>query len=49
MMGDDRTAVERARYAMAGIPKNTPDWIRAQDIAMAAQNAVDKNGKKKRR
>ncbi len=49
MMGDDRTAVDRARYAMAGIPKNTPDWIRAQDIAMTAQNAVDKNGKKKRR
>ncbi|WP_341207718.1 M48 family metalloprotease [uncultured Sphingomonas sp.] len=49
MMGDDRTAGDRARFAMAGIPKNTPDWIRAQDIAMTAQNAVDKNGKKKRR
>jgi predicted Zn-dependent protease len=49
MMGDDRTAADRARYAMAGIPRNTPDWIRAQDIAMTAQNAVDKNGKKKRR
>ncbi|MDR6786947.1 putative Zn-dependent protease [Sphingomonas sp. BE138] len=49
MMGDDRTAADRARYAMAGIPKNTPDWIRAQDIAMTAQNEVDKNGKKKRR
>ncbi|WP_028965511.1 M48 family metalloprotease [Sphingomonas phyllosphaerae] len=49
MIGDDRTAADRARFAMAGIPKNTPDWIRAQDIAMTAQNAVDKNGKKKRR
>ncbi|PZQ58935.1 MAG: peptidase M48 [Sphingomonas taxi] len=49
MMGDDRTAADRARYAMAGIPKNTPDWIRAQDIAMTAQNGLDKNGKKKRR
>ncbi len=49
MMGDDRTAADRARYAMAGIPKNTPDWIRAQDIAMTAQNEVDKHGKKKRR
>ncbi len=49
MMGDDRTAADRARFAMAGIPKNTPDWIRAQDIAMTAQNAVDKNGKKRRR
>lgn len=49
MMGDDRTAADRARFAMAGIPKNTPDWIRAQDIAMTAQNAVDKTGKKRRR
>lgn len=46
MMGDQRTAVQRARYAMASIPKNTPDWIRAQDIAMTSQNAIDK-GKKK--
>ncbi len=49
MIGDTRTAADRARYAMAGIPKNTPDWIRAQDIAMTAQNDLDKNGKKKRR
>ncbi len=33
---------------MAGIPKNTPDWIRAQDIAMTAQNGLDKKGKKRR-
>ena len=48
MTGDSRTAVQRARYAMAGIPKNTPDWIRAQDIALTAQDALDKNGKKRR-
>jgi predicted Zn-dependent protease len=48
MMGDSRTAVARARYAMAGIPKNTPDWIRAQDIAMTSQDVVDKDKKKKR-
>jgi hypothetical protein len=30
-----------ARRAMAGIPANTPDWIRAQDIAMTSQNALD--------
>jgi predicted Zn-dependent protease len=49
MMGDSRTAVERARYAMAGIPKNTPDWIRAQDISMTSQDALDKDSKNRRR
>jgi predicted Zn-dependent protease len=47
MTGDARTAVDRARFAMAGIPKNTPDWIRAQDIAMTSQDAL--GGKKKKR
>lgn len=36
--GDMRTASSSARFALANIPANTPDWIRAQDIAMAAQN-----------
>ena len=40
MTGDNRTAQTSARYAMANIPANTPDWIRAQDIAMTAQNAT---------
>lgn len=48
MMGDDRTAADRARFAMAGLPKNSTDWIRAQDIAMTAQNGIDKKGKKRR-
>lgn len=48
MTGDDRTAVARARYAMAALPKNTPDWIRAQDIAMTSQDVVDKDKKKHR-
>ena len=39
MTGDNRTAQTSARYAMANIPANTPDWIRAQDIAMTSQNA----------
>jgi len=29
-----------AERAMMGIPVNTPDWIRAQDIAMTARAAV---------
>jgi predicted Zn-dependent protease len=47
MTGDARTAAMSARNAMAGIPQNTPDWIRAQDIAMTSQNELD--GKRKRR
>ena len=39
MTGDTRTAQSSASYAMANIPANTPDWIRAQDIAMTARNA----------
>ncbi|HEU4962231.1 MAG TPA: M48 family metalloprotease [Sphingomonas sp.] len=41
LQGDDRLAVLSAQRAMAGIPANTPDWIRAQDIAMTSQNAID--------
>jgi len=48
MGGDSRTAAASARYAMAGIPANTSDWIRAQDIAMTAQNDLDANRKKRR-
>lgn len=48
MTGDHRTAADRARYAMAGLPKNSPDWIRAQDIAMTSQTENDKNRKKRR-
>jgi predicted Zn-dependent protease len=49
MTGDVRRAGLSARFAMAGIPTNTPDWIRAQDIAMAAQNEIDDNPKKYKR
>lgn len=47
LSGDDRTAAMRARNAMAGLPKNTSDWIRAQDIAMTAGDAVAKQKKKR--
>ncbi len=51
MTGDQRTAMQSARYALANIPANTSDWIRAQDIALAAQNEMDDDPKtyKKRR
>ena len=48
MTGDTRTAVARARAAMAGLPKNSHDWIRAQDIAMTQQDAMDKERKHRR-
>lgn len=47
MTGDARTAVQSARYAMANIPANSSDWIRAQDIAMTAQHTVDEQRKKR--
>ena len=49
MGGDMRTASSSARYALANIPANTPDWIRAQDIAMTAQNEMDDNPKQYKR
>ena len=49
LTGDSRRAMQAARTAMAGIPANTPDWVRAQDIAMTAQNAWDVDPKNKHR
>jgi predicted Zn-dependent protease len=46
MMGDARTAAVSAGYAMGGIPQNTPDWIRAQDISMTSQHALDTDKRK---
>ena len=40
MTGDHRTAAGSARYALANLPANTADWIRAQDIAMASKNRL---------
>jgi predicted Zn-dependent protease len=47
MTGDQRTARASARYALANIPANTADWIRAQDIAMTAGNELCERDKKK--
>lgn len=48
MTGDPRTAVVSARYAMANIPANTPDWIRAQDIAMTSADAAAEQKRRRR-
>lgn len=48
LTGDLRTAVSSARNAMAGLPPNSVDWIRAQDILLASQNAIQDAGKGRR-
>ena len=48
LTGDSKRAAQSARFALAGIPPNTPDWIRAQDIAMTAQNDLDDHCKGKK-
>lgn len=37
LIGDMGRALPSALAAMAGLPQGSPDWIRAQDIVMAAQ------------
>jgi hypothetical protein len=38
-----------ARTALNGLPRGTPDWIRADDIALAAADELEKKGKRKKR
>lgn len=47
LIGDARTAMVSARRAMAGLPQGSPEWIRAQDIAMVSEQAMkdDKRNK----
>lgn len=48
--GNTQLALRNAEFAMAGIDKGSGDWLRAQDIAMAARGELDrdKKGKKKK-
>jgi predicted Zn-dependent protease len=45
LQGNDKIALVNARMAMAGLPKGTPDYLRAQDIAMVSENALKKDRK----
>ena len=45
--GRPSLALPNAEAAMVGIPKGSPDWIRAQDIAMAARGDLE-NQKRRR-
>ena len=48
LTGDMRTAVSSARGAMMGLPPNSSDWIRAQDIALTGQNQLDDAKRRKK-
>ncbi|MDT8759830.1 M48 family metalloprotease [Sphingomonas psychrotolerans] len=48
LMGDMRTALMSARAAMGGLPQGSADWVRAQDISMVAQTAMDEEKKRRR-
>lgn len=43
--GRPKLALASAENALAGIPSGTPDWIRAQDIAMVSRTEVEKDKK----
>ncbi len=49
LQGDPKLALASARTAMAGIPKGTPDFIRAQDIALVSEAELEKDKKNKNR
>ncbi|WP_164116502.1 M48 family metalloprotease [Sphingorhabdus sp. Alg239-R122] len=40
-------ALRNAQTAMLGLPEGSPDWIRAQDIAILARVAVEENRKRR--
>jgi predicted Zn-dependent protease len=48
LQGNAMGAATNARLAMNGLPRGSPDWIRADDIALVAGDALA-NTKKKRR
>jgi predicted Zn-dependent protease len=48
LQGDPKLALASARMAMKGIPAGTPDYLRAQDIAMVSRAELAKKDKKYR-
>jgi predicted Zn-dependent protease len=48
LQGEAKLAMVNAEQAMLGIPRGTPDWIRAQDIAMVSRTEVEKEKKGRR-
>ena len=48
LQGESKLALVSARMAMAGIPQGTPDYLRAQDIALVSCAELKKDKKAKR-
>jgi predicted Zn-dependent protease len=46
LTGEPRLAMVSAQNAMAGIPTNTPDWIRAQDILLVSRAEIERRGRR---
>ena len=49
LQGNAAGAAMNAQIARGGLPRGTPDWLRADDIALAAADELDKKGRKRRR
>ena len=49
LRGQPRLALANATKAMEGIPVNTPDWIRAQDISLVSEAALDDGRRRKKK
>ena len=49
LQGNNKLALASARMAMAGLRAGTPDYLRAQDIAMVSENALKKDKKYRER
>lgn len=47
LQGEAKLALANAEHAMSGIPHGSPDWIRAQDIAMVSRTAVEDDKKRR--
>ncbi|MEO6247524.1 MAG: M48 family metalloprotease [Sphingomicrobium sp.] len=46
--GDNKLALASAKMALNGLKTGTPDYLRAQDIAMVSETALKKDKKKKK-
>jgi predicted Zn-dependent protease len=48
LIGQPQLALANAEQAMLGIPVGTPDWLRAQDIAMVSRSAAQRAERRQR-
>jgi len=48
LIGEPQRALANAEQAMLGIPVGTPDWLRAQDIAMVSRTATERAERRRR-